>query len=218
MAFPRNLLNNDEELILDLRPHWLYLVPAAGALAVAVVVSLLAVFWWTPPESIDSVVNIVCAIAVLATLGFFGWKYAVWNTTNFVLTSDRIVTRRGVLSKQGVEIPLERVNTVFFSQSVFERMVGAGDLGIESAGERGSESFSDIRKPSIVQKEIYVQMEANENRKFDRARGPAPAAAAAAPQAPTIPEQIDQLAELHQRGVLSDAEYQRKKTELLERM
>ena len=68
---------------------------------------------------------------------------------------------------------------MFFHQGLFERLVGAGDLTIESAGERGTETFSDIRKPSIVQKEIYVQMEANENRKFDRA-GARPGRSAAA--------------------------------------
>ena len=59
-------------------------------------------------------------------------------------------------------------------------------------------------------------MEANENRKFDRMHSrnaPAPAA----PEL-SIPEQIEQLAQLHQRGVLSDAEFTRKKSELLDRM
>ncbi|CAN5421638.1 hypothetical protein BH10ACT1_BH10ACT1_10720 [soil metagenome] len=222
MAFPRNLLNEREELVLDLRPHWVFLFKQALALFVAVVFGI-AVLAALDSGSPKSVLSIVAGVAVVAALVWFAWSYAVWNTTMFVLTSDRIVTRRGVLSKQGVEIPLERVNTVFFKQSVFERMLGSGDLAIESAGERGTEAFSNIRKPSIVQKEIYVQMEHNENRKFDRINPAQAAPAAAAPADATtvqgdIPAQIEKLAELHQRGVLSDAEYQRKKAELLERM
>lgn len=222
MAFPRNLLNENEELVLDLRPHWYFLTAPVLALVLAVVVGLLGIVAWTPPDSIDAPVSIVCGLLVVAALLWLGWKYLVWTATMFVLTSDRIVTRRGVLSKEGVEIPLERVNTVFFKQTVFERILGSGDLAIESAGERGTESFSNIRKPSIVQKEIYVQMENNENRKFDRINRP-PAAGptdATTPQAAgqSIPEQIEKLSELHQRGVLSDAEYQAKKAELLERM
>jgi uncharacterized membrane protein YdbT with pleckstrin-like domain len=219
VAFPRNLLNQDEELVLDLRPHWLFLFPSAATLVVVVVLGLLGVVGWNPDGTAGDVVKIVLGLAVLAALIWFGVTYLKWNTTNFVLTSDRIVTRRGVLSKEGVEIPLERVNTVFFKQSLFERIMGAGDLAIESAGERGTESFTDIRKPSIVQKEIYVQMEANENRKFDRMNRPAatdPTAVQGGGQ--TIPEQIEKLSELHQRGVLSDAEYQAKKAELLGRM
>ena len=222
MAFPKNLLNQNEELVLDLRPHWLFLARSTLALVGAIIVGLLGVVWWAPTGTGGTAVSVACGILVLVTLVWFGWTYLKWNSTNFVLTSDRIVTRRGVFSKEGVEIPLERVNTVFFHQSFFERIVGAGDIGIESAGERGTESFTDIRKPSIVQKEVYVQMEANENRKYERmsrAGAPAPAATdATTPQPTNIPAQIDQLSELHQRGVLSDAEFARKKAELLERM
>ena len=218
MAFPRNLLNAEEELILDLRPHWYFLVKAGLALAAAVVLGIVAIAV-DAGDPFDAVLSIVAAVAVVSALIFFGWTYLVWNNTMFVLTSDRIVSRRGVVSKEGVEIPLERVNTVFFRQSIFERMIGSGDLAIESAGERGNESFSNIRKPSIVQKEIYVQMEANENRKFDRVNRHLPSDGdATTVQGGAIPEQIAQLAELHQRGVLSDSEYQAKKAELLERM
>ena len=219
MAFPRNLLNGEEELVLDLRPHWFYLAAPMAAAVISVIITIVVLVGLDPSGTTDSVATIVLVGAVLVTLAWLAWKYMVWNTTMFVLTSDRLITRSGVLSKQGVEIPLERINTVFFKQSVFERILGSGDLAIESAGESGSESFSNIRKPSVVQKEIYVQMEANENRKFDRMRGPAAGPAdTTTPQAHTIPQQIDQLSELHQRGVLSDAEYQRKKAELLDRM
>ncbi len=218
MAFPRNLLNGEEELVLDLRPHWFYLAAPMAAAVVSIIIAVVVLVGLDPSGTVDSIATIVLVGAVLVTLVWLGWKYLVWSTTMFVLTSDRLITRSGVLSKQGVEIPLERINTVFFKQSVFERILGSGDLAIESAGESGTESLSNIRKPSIVQKEIYVQMEANENRKFDRMRGGAAATDATTPQAHTIPEQIDQLSELHQRGVLSDAEYQRKKAELLDRM
>ena len=225
MAFPRNLLNHNEELVLDLRPHWYFLTRPALAVLGSMIVAVLGIVVWTPPDSISTVVNVVCLGLLGASLLWFGWRYMVWNSTMFVLTSDRILSRKGVLSKQGVEIPLERVNTVFFKQSPFERLLGTGDLAIESASERGSESFNNIRKPHIVQKEIYVQMEANENRKFDRMSASAANAAARPTDATTpqsdpgaIPEQIDKLSELHQRGILSDAEYQAKKAELLDRM
>ena len=51
----------------------------------------------------------------------------------------------------GVEIPLERVNTMHFNQSVFERITGSGDLVIESGGEDGQQRFTDIRRPDQVQ-------------------------------------------------------------------
>lgn len=217
MAFPKHLLNQHEELILDLQPHWIFLAPSALLLAAAVVAGLLVQFAWHSHATAHTVVASIFGILVLVALARFGWRYLHWARTNFVLTSDRIVTRRGVFTKAGVEIPLERVNTVIFHQTFLERLVGAGDIGIDSAGARGEESFSDIRKPSIVQKEIYVQMEANEARRQGLGRV-APGADATTPQPSSIPQQIDQLSELHQRGVLSDAEFAQKKAELLDRM
>ncbi len=226
MAYPRDLLNEGETLVLDLRPHWLYLVPSGGALVAAVVGSILIFAGLQPGGTVYDILRVLCAIILIGTAGWFGIVYARWTTTNFVLTSDRLISRVGIIAKSGLEIPLERINTVFSSQSVFERIVGAGDLAVESAGERGTQHFTDIRKPAIVQKEIYVQIENNENRKFDRMRGPGGVGGAPGAVDPTlvqgagqsIPEQIEKLAELHQRGVLSDAEYQRKKAELLDRM
>ncbi len=153
----------------------------------------------------------MAGVLVLAALVWVGLTYATWATTHFVVTTDRLIYRHGVLSKHGIEIPLERVNTVFFSQTVFERMLGSGDLVIESAGEQGRQSFSNVRKPSAIQNEIYKQMEANENRKFDRI-GARPAASA------SIPEQITQLDQLRQQGLLTQVEFDQKKQQLLDKM
>jgi uncharacterized membrane protein YdbT with pleckstrin-like domain len=185
-----------------------------------IVVGMLLLVWWDPDGFLGTATTSLVGIGFVITVSWVLLTYARWVTTHFVLTTDRIINRSGIIRKTGTDIPLDRVNTVLFSQGLLERMVGAGDLVVESASETGSNNFKNVRKPNIVQKEIHVQMEANENRKFDRMRGPADA-----PSAPvdptkqhTIPQQIDQLSELHQRGVLSDAEFARKKAELLDRM
>jgi uncharacterized membrane protein YdbT with pleckstrin-like domain len=160
-------------------------------------------------------------LVILGFLAWFGWRYLRWITTNFVVTSDRLIYRHGVLSKHGIEIPLDRVNTVFFRQSVFERVVGSGDLVIESAGEMGRQAFSNVRHPSAVQNEIYRQIEANENRKFDRVGMSVAAGTATAERGShdgSIPDQIRELDELRKQGLVSDEEFARKKQQLLDRM
>ena len=136
-------------------------------------------------------------------------RYARWATTNFVVTTDRLVFRSGVLAKRGKEIPLERLNDISFNQSIFERLIGAGDLLIESAGERGQESFSDIPKPSRVQNEIYRQIELAQGRTADRMAGR---------RELSVPEQLEKLDELRQRGIITPAEFDVKKQQLLDRM
>ena len=132
-----------------------------------------------------------------------------------MVTSDRLIYRSGLIAKQGIEIPLERVNTVFFNQGVFERMLGAGDLSIESGGETGKQNFKDIRRPSAVQNEIYKQMELNNTRMYG---GGGHQPAAPAQPVASIPEQIAQLDALRAQGALSQAEFDAKKAELLGRM
>jgi uncharacterized membrane protein YdbT with pleckstrin-like domain len=212
------LLNDSEDIVLDLHPHWWFFAPPLFALVAAVVVGILALAndWHTA-------LKIPIGVVVLVFLAWFGWRYLRWFTTNFVVTTDRLIYRHGVLSKHGIEIPLDRVNTVFFRQSLFERMVGAGDLVIESAGEMGRQRFSNVRKPSAVQNEIYRQIEANENRKYDRVGVSAAAGTAAAradrdDDTESIPDQIRELDELRKQGVLTEEEFARKKQQLLDRM
>jgi uncharacterized membrane protein YdbT with pleckstrin-like domain len=202
VAFPRKLLNTGEDVVVDLRPHWWFFAGPAGLLAVTVVGLVVAAAADAP-----GLVRLVLGCVALAALGWFAGRYTRWATTNFAVTTDRIIFRHGVVAKQGIEIPLERVNTIFFHQSIWERMIGTGDLVIESAGEKGSEPFTDIRKPSRVQNEIYRLMEENATR-----------TASGGQRDLSIPEQIDRLDDLRRRGVISDAEFQAKKTQLLDRM
>ncbi len=206
MGYPLDQLNDEEAIALDLRPHWWFFVRQVGALVLAIMAGVIALVLGAPV-----IVNAIIGVVILAALVWFGIRYLAWTTTNFVVTTDRLIYRSGVVTRQGIEIPLERVNTVFFKQSLGERLIGSGDLTIESASETGQQSFSNIRRPLQVQNEIYRQMEDNENRKFDRAAGGG---------APTlsIPEQIDKLDDLRRRGVITEAEFAAKKDELLRRM
>ncbi len=208
MAFPEEQLYSEEEIVLDLRPHWWFFASQASALFGAL---LLGVFAITLVQ--NSIISIAALALVVFVLVWLIARYVVWSTTSFVVTTDRLISRLGVLSRQGIEIPLERVNTVFFSQTFFERLIGSGDLEIESASEQGSQKFSNIRRPLNVQNEIYRQMESNENRKFDRVGRNLGGTGDV-----SIPDQIEKLDMLRQKGIISDDEFRQKKTELLDRM
>lgn len=157
MAFPKKFLNENEELIVDLNPHWWHFAaPLAGlvlATALAVLLSRLAnaiaASWF---DSLNKWATIVIVGAALVNLIV---RMLQWSTTHFVVTSDRVIFRQGVIGKTGIDIPLERVNNVSIHQSVLERMVGAGDLLIESGGEDGQQLFTDISSPAEVQNIIH---------------------------------------------------------------
>ncbi len=213
MPYPRRLLNEGEEVALDLRPHWWYFsrhiltgIPLLVLLVLAFEVNnkFLWYFW---------------GIVAIVWAGWLARQYMNWNFTHFVVTTKRVIFRTGVFAKHGVEIPLDRITNINFNQSIWERLIGAGDLEIESAGKDGKTPFNDMWHPDAVQQELYNQMEAYAKTRAAWGSGTTPAAAAApGASAGSVPEQITQLAELRDRGVITAEEFEAKKAQLLERM
>lgn len=205
MPFPRRLLIEGEDLILDLRPHWIALVGPTIVTVLVIAGYLLAVAYAPDQGTGRSVViwgGLVLAVIIL--IWYPVSRFIAWATSNFVLTSDRVIHREGFIAKRSMEIPLEKINDVRFHQGVFERLIGAGDLILESAGEFGRNVFSDIRNPEHVQKTIYHQGELNQQREM-RPR-------AAAPSATT---ELERLADLRARDVLTEEEFQAQKRKIL---
>jgi uncharacterized membrane protein YdbT with pleckstrin-like domain len=229
VAFPERLLSEDEELIYDLRPHWLTLVVPV-LITLAVLVAVLAAWVVTPAGDLQQPARLVVGVlGVVVLLVTVAGRVLRWATTHFVLTTERLIFRSGLVAKFGREIPLERINDVTFSQSLFERLVGAGDLLIESAGEHGQSRFANIRDPEAVQLELYRQMEANDRRRAGYATTqphpahpahPAPADRTPTPpsRSPTALDDLERLANLRDRGAVTEEEFQRMKRELLDRM
>ena len=218
MPYPRRLLNEGEELDLDLRPHWWFFANHIFT-GVPLLIVLLVIQAETHGD-VRRVLYWVWGVAALLWAGWLGLQYLQWNFTHFVVTSNRVIFRTGVFSKHGVEIPLERINNINFHQKIWERMIGAGDLEIESAGRDGQSTFDDVRHPEAVQQELYKMMEKYARKRAGWSQTPATSAApSASPSANhSIPEQLEQLAGLRDRGVISAAEFEAKKAQLLERM
>lgn len=216
VAYPRKNLYNDEEIVLDRHPHWWFLAPRA---ALVVATCALAIFVlvhdFGDNSDLETPSRVVAGILVVLALAYFAQRVIAWRTTNFVVTTERCIYRSGVLKKTGIEIPLDRINTVFFSQTLFERILRAGDLAIESAGENSRQNFSDIIDPVGVQHAIYKEMEDNENRKSERIGRAARGDGVEATQVISPAEQLEKLADLHERGVITTEQFEAQKTKIL---
>ncbi len=214
MPYPRHLINEGETVALDLHPHWWYFSKHILT-GIPLFVALLGVIalQGSGSDALKAVVGWGWAILALLWVAWLGVKYVQWQYTHFVVTDDRVIFRTGMLSKHGVEIPLERINNINFNQRIFERIIGAGDLEIESAGREGQSYFEDVRHPDGVQQEIYRQMELNAKKQASwSAPRTQPSGGA------SIPEQIEQLAALRDKGHITAQEFESKKAALLERM
>ena len=200
MRYPSRLLTEGEEILDEFRPHWKVLLPAIGwamllaALAGAAFAALDLPWGWA-------------ALGV----GFLIWltlslrALIDWYFTNYVLTTERIIVRKGMIARTGVEIPLENVTNVLFSQTVLERILRYGDVTLESAGTQGRSKLEDIPDPEGFQSEVYAARELRTS--HTRTSG--------ATSVRDLVAQLEALADLHERGHLSDEEFAMKKERLL---
>jgi uncharacterized membrane protein YdbT with pleckstrin-like domain len=212
MPYPKQLVNQGENVVLDLRPHWWYF---SKHIFTGIPLLILLVLLFEVHGDVRKYSGAVYFVLLLVWALWLAYEYLQWRFTYFVVSDQRVVFRTGVVAKHGVEIPLERINNINFNQNIWNRIIGAGDLAIESAGREGQTTFDNVRHPDGVQQEIYRQMEVNARR---QAGWHAPQMPAPAPASPSIAEQIQQLATLRDQGHITPAEFEAKKAELLQRM
>lgn len=162
MAYPNNVLSPGEEIVEHKHPHAKMLffpvvigvVLLAGGIWLALIVTGLDQPW---------------DLVALAALGLVGLVVLVrlvlapitrWRTTHFVVTTERLISRAGLIKRTGVDIPMNRINSVRFEHSLLDRVFGCGTLFVESASEQALE-FHDI--PSVEKVHSSIYREINEN-------------------------------------------------------
>lgn len=195
MPFPARLLNPGEEVAADIRPHWWFLA-APGASAVAVLAGAVAAGVAGASRPVDLAVVAVMAVA----LAWLVARYLRWRGTHLFVTSDRLVHRQGLLARRGTEIPLEHLSDIGYRQTIWQRLLAAGDLVLESAGRDSREVFPWLPHPGMIQNEIYRQIDASRNGRPLSVAG-----------------ELERLDELRRRGVLTQAEFEAQKARLLSR-
>jgi uncharacterized membrane protein YdbT with pleckstrin-like domain len=210
MGYPERLLSEGEEVVREFRPHWRMLVIPVGwtVLFIAVIVAA----WMYVPASPESVawrsvltwVITVAAVMAWFKLGFY--PLISWWFTWYVLTNERLISRSGVLARKGLEIPLERINDVQFSQNILERVLRSGDLLVESAGEMGQSRFSDIPAPEEFQSLLYAVREDRTKSLSGVVEMPASGPVA----------DLERLAALYKDGLINEEEYEAQKDRLLD--
>jgi len=207
MPYPKKNLNSNETIALDMHPHWWYFAQPAAALVGSIIIGIVVAWKVDSGTARDAASIAVYVLLVITALWLIG-RFLKWLTTNFVITSQRIIFRQGVFAKSGIEIPLERVNNVNFNQGIFERILGAGDLLIESGGEDGQQRFTDIRHPDKVQNLVHAQVETLVQQRAGYV-GQSKVAGT------DVADQLERLEGLLQRGTITPEEFAAQKAKLL---
>jgi uncharacterized membrane protein YdbT with pleckstrin-like domain len=161
MAYPDNVLADDEHVVLHRHPHWKRLI---GPVFVLLLVTALASFGAAYVNSLNwdatakTVISLVIAAIWLVVVGWLTiWPFLTWWTTHFVITDRRVMFRHGLLTRTGIDIPLARINSVEFRHGLVDRMLRTGTLIIESASQDPLE-FYDIPRVEQVHSLLYHEV------------------------------------------------------------
>jgi uncharacterized membrane protein YdbT with pleckstrin-like domain len=160
VAYPDDLLSPSEHVVIHKHPHWkMLLLPVLLFLVVvglgAFLASLAADTSWALVAWI-----IIAAVGLLLVAWLTLVPLVRWRTTHFIITSDRVMAREGVIKRTGLDIPLSRINSVRFEHGLIDRIVGCGTLIIESASDEPLE-FDDI--PQVERVHSLLYREVNDN-------------------------------------------------------
>ncbi len=169
MAYPRKLLGEGEEIVRDTRPHWKEVLLPAIIFVVTVPVASYVAAIVREGDLQPWLRGAVVLLALLIIARFAAYPFLRWLTTEYTITNRRVITRVGLVTRVGRDMPLARINDVHFEHSnVLERMLGCGTLVVESAGERGQLVLADVPEVEIVQREVYRLYEEDDFRRRTR--------------------------------------------------
>jgi uncharacterized membrane protein YdbT with pleckstrin-like domain len=200
MSFRQDQLLPGEAVLVLAHPHALVLLRPvllnlASALLLAGVSYASGLLW---PLILD-----------IAPLAYLLWEILERNGREYIVTNRRVVKQEGVFSVSSFDAPLDKINNIFHEQSALGRILGFGDVGLETASEQGTTMFRKIPDPIgfknliVEQRELYKSVASpaqSRNSKDD------------------IPRLLDDLARLRDRNVITDAEFEAKKKSLLEKL
>lgn len=208
----QSLLGERENIILSARHHWFFLASSI----ILEVVLILIIFISTLAVTIQMENTQSTAWPIVAVIGFILLLIPIatgtrdilnWSNHQFIITNRRVMQISGIINKSVIDSSLEKVNDIKMQQSALGRMFGYGDIEILTASELGVNLFDKIDNPikfktALLNAKTYLEQEGS--RPLEKSSD--------------IPAMISKLADLRTQGLLSEDEFQLKKSELLSKM
>lgn len=158
MGISSKALGDGESVILELRTHWKALIGPAMVFMVFVAGAGIGVALMPKGDNQQLMQIIVICVAVLGILIWAVWPILSWLAATYVITNQRLITREGVITRTGRDIPLGRINDVSYERQLLDRILGCGTLVVWSAGEQGRVDLRDVPKVERVQRTLSEQL------------------------------------------------------------
>lgn len=156
MVISRRLLNDGERVVVSTRTHVKALfVPAIVLIAVAALAGYLSSL---PDGSARGTwLWIIWVVAGLLVAALVVRPFLGWLLTSYTFTDRRLITRTGILTRTGHDVPLNRISDIAYEKSIVDRMLGCGTLVVSDASDQGRVRLHDI--PGVEQVQLAVSEE-----------------------------------------------------------
>jgi uncharacterized membrane protein YdbT with pleckstrin-like domain len=161
MAFPTRLLNEGERVVFSTRTHVKALLVPVLVFVIVVVVAALATAW----IGNDVARYLIWAVALVLLVVYAVWPFLSWLSATYTVTDRRLITRSGVLTRRGHDIPLNRISDVSYERGLLDRLLGCGTLVISDASTHGRVMLPDV--PDVESLHLQMTHELHEPSKAD---------------------------------------------------
>jgi uncharacterized membrane protein YdbT with pleckstrin-like domain len=161
MAFPTRLLTEGERVVFSTRTHVKALLVPVLVFVIVVVVAALATAW----IGNDVARYLIWAVALVLLVVYAVWPFLSWLSATYTVTDRRLITRSGVLTRRGHDIPLNRISDVSYERGLLDRLLGCGTLVISDASTHGRVMLPDV--PDVESLHLQMTHELHEPSKAD---------------------------------------------------
>lgn len=206
MGYAEKQLASGETILYRARYHWVIYLGGILLLVAALAVAVLALEQTSVPGAAGRVRALarVGGILAVAGAGLVLFRAIRAAADEFVVTDRRVIHKMGLVAHETRQCPLSKIQDVTVDQSVWGRLLGYGDLGIETASERGQILFPRIRDPERLRTAIWTHV------------GTGGEVASEPPPRPgSSVERLSELKQLQEKGMLTASEFEEKRREIL---
>lgn len=150
----RTPLRKDEKVFFETHKHWFVLILPI-IISLTLLILSFYIYIYTKLEVIQWWHYVVPVLAILYfTFKYYSWKFDLW-----VVTSHRVIDEFGVFSINSKESPIDKINNVSYQQSLLGRIVGFGNVQIQTAAEMGETSYTFISHPQKLKEALSAAQE-----------------------------------------------------------
>ncbi len=213
MGYVQGLLGENERIVLIRHRHWIvWRMALLVSILMAVVIAIAgAVAATVLPPDITGVARYLPFALLIVPIAWFLPTYIHWSAEQYIVTNRRIIQLEGVINKHTIDSSLDKINDVVLDQSFWGRLLGYGDLEILTGSDIGLNKLRQIQDPLKFKK---AMLDAKEELRQLGAE-PSLAPAARAPEQ-TLSESLQELAEAHKKGLITDDEYMARRAAMIE--